>query len=97
MHTEYPKKVQLSRALRGQVRRATNRINTAEEREFPSSSNPDVIYRAVVMLDGKTMCDCRGWITKKRFSPRVCKHTRALINDRPTREDEEFVYVVRSN
>lgn len=89
--------VHLTRSERGQVVRTTHRLLTAERREFRSSSNPNVSYTARVELDGKTFCDCRGWTIKKQWQPRQCKHTHALIGDRPTRSDGEYLYVVRGN
>lgn len=92
MATKQPK---LTRALRGQVRRATNRINTVEARDFPSGSDPSKVYHAVVYLNGMVLCDCMGWTIKKPGRPRSCKHTIALIGERPTHTDGEFVYITR--
>lgn len=86
--------IHLTREQRGQVVRVTHRLLTIEKRTFASSSNPDVAYTARVETDGKTFCDCRGWTIKKAYQPRQCKHTRALIGNRPTRSDGDFLYVV---
>jgi hypothetical protein len=86
-------KPRFTRAERGFAKRAANRMLTQERREFPSDSNPRVVYTTRVMLDGKVTCDCRGWTIKKRHQPRHCRHTRELIGDRQTRTDGEFLYV----
>jgi len=87
--------VRLTRAERGLVRRASNRLLVNEQREFPSSSQSGVSYRTVVMLDGKVMCECRGWTIKKRGQARQCRHAWELIADRPTRTDGEFLYLIQ--
>lgn len=49
---------------------------------FPSSSNPSVVYTA--MLDpvtGETTCNCKGWTVKKLGKPRSCKHTKKMCAD----------------
>lgn len=91
--TKTPKKLTFSRTVRGQITRATNRLNTVEAREFPSSSNPTKVYHAVVHVDGKVLCDCQGWTIKKQGKPRSCKHVLALIDGRDTRTDGEFLYI----
>jgi hypothetical protein len=68
---------------------------TSERHEFASSSGPDVKYQTVVQVDGKVLCDCRGWTIKKDGRPRQCKHTREVIGGRPRRDDGEFVYLER--
>lgn len=75
--------VKLTRAERTQARRATTRLMTLEKREFSSSSSP-ATYVARIMFDGKFQCDCRGWVIKKIFRPRWCKHCEALCNGRET-------------
>lgn len=82
-----------TRAERGFAKRTANRMLTQERREFQSDSDPRTVYTARVMLDGKAMCDCRGWTIKKRGQPRQCKHTREMIAERATRTDGEFLYV----
>lgn len=37
--------------------------------EYPSSSNPDKIYKILLGADGVTYCDCPGWRNRK-----MCKH-----------------------
>ena len=86
-------RVKLTRAVRGQVRRATTRVLTVERREFASSSSPGKHYIAVILQDGKTMCDCRGWTIKKAGKPRQCTHTKQLIDARPTTDDGEYLYL----
>src|SRR3972149_3895856 len=77
--------VRVTRAERGRVRRVAARLLTNEHREFPSSSLAGVIYHARIMVDGKAMCDCRGWTIKKQGKPRQCKHTRDLLGGRAVR------------
>lgn len=84
----------LTRQERGQVRRVTNRLLTREHREFPSSSDPSKSYRTVALVDGKTMCNCRGWTIKKGDQARQCKHTRQLIAGRRVKDDGEFLYIL---
>jgi len=86
--------LKLTRAQRGQVRRATNRLTARERREFASDSAPGVFYTAMIMQDGRTSCNCRGWIVRKRESPRICKHTRELIAGRPAEARGEYVYLI---
>lgn len=88
------KSPKLTRAQRSQVRRAQFRLGALERKTFPSSSS-DAVYTAIVMTDGKLMCDCRGWTIKKAYKPRRCKHTDALLNDRPSRDDGEYMYLNR--
>jgi len=78
----------------GAVRRLTNKLLTNQHYEFSSSSNPNKVYRTVVMVDGKVMCNCRGWTIKKLGQPRQCKHTREVIGNRETRTDSDFIYLV---
>lgn len=87
--------VHLDRASRARARRATTLMLTDEWREFESASSPGTIYRAIILVDGKTQCNCRGWITKRQGRPRQCKHTTALIGGRTTRTDGDFVYLVK--
>lgn len=82
-----------TRTERGFAKRVANRMLTQERREFPSESDPRTVYTTRVMLDGKVMCDCRGWTIKKRGQPRRCKHTRELLGGRPLWTDGEFLYV----
>ncbi len=86
-------KDRFTRAERGFAKRVANRMLTQERREFPSDSDPRVVYTTRVMLDGKVMCDCRGWTIKKAGQPRQCKHTREVIGERATHTDGEFLYV----
>lgn len=85
-------KPRFTRAERGFAKRAANRMLTQEHREFESSSGSR-IYTTRVMLDGKVMCDCQGWTIRKRGQPRHCKHTSALVGERPVRTDGEFLFV----
>lgn len=85
--------LKLDRKTRGQVRRVTNKLQTVERREFPSSSNPNVKYQTVIYQDGKVLCNCQGWTMKKGNKPRQCRHTEELIADRPTHTNGEFVYL----
>ena len=84
----------LSRADRSQAIRVTNRIMSAERREFPSASDPGKTYTAMIMFDGKVMCDCRGWTMKKEGKPRRCTHTDQMVGGRRTRNDAEYMYLV---
>jgi len=86
------RKPHFTRGERGFARRAANRMLTQEHREFPSESS-NAVYTTRVMLDGKVMCDCRGWTIKKSGQPRQCKHTREVIDARATRTDGEYLYV----
>jgi len=87
-------KPHFTREQRGFARRVANRMLTQEHIETPSDSDPKVIYTTRIMIDGKVMCDCRGWTIRKKYQPRQCKHARELIGSRPTRTDGEFLYVV---
>jgi len=89
-----PDGLHLTRAERGQVRRATNRLTARERREFPSDSIPGKVYVAMIMQDGRVTCDCRGWIVRKRQFARSCKHTRELIAGRPAEARGEYVYLI---
>lgn len=88
--TDQPK---LTRTQRGQVRRATNRLLCRERREFPSSSDPNKMYVAMVMADGMVTCNCRGWTFKKGSTARRCKHTDELIGERSARSDGEHFFL----
>lgn len=85
-------KPHFTRGERGFAKRAANRMLTQEHREFLSRDGA-AVYTTRVMLDGKVMCDCRGWTIKKRNQPRQCKHTREVVGERATRTDGEFLYV----
>lgn len=87
-------KPRFTRAQRGLAKRAATRLLTHEHAEFESDSQPGVMYRAVILVDGKTQCNCRGWTVKKDGQPRQCKHTKALIGGRPTYEVGEFLYIM---
>lgn len=85
----------MNRKDRGLVRAATTRLLTTEQRDFPSSSS-SATYRTIVLADGKVQCTCPGWTIKKRDQARTCKHVRAVVADRPTRTDGEYVYLVQA-
>lgn len=89
-------KRKFTRAERGQARRVATRLMTQERREFESDSSPGVVYTAVILVDGKVQCNCRGWTIKKEGQPRQCKHTVALVAGRPlyTPGDGEFLYIM---
>lgn len=92
---EEEKKVKLSRAERGQVRRAATRLMTVEHLTEESESHPGRWYRAVILADGKTMCDCRGWTIRRHGRPRECRHTRKLIGDRLTVVRDGHLYLLK--
>ena len=81
-----------TRAERATARRVATVLLTVERREFPSSTS-DRTYVAVVLVDGRVQCDCRGWTVKKAGHPRRCKHTAALIGERPLWADRDYLYV----
>lgn len=83
----------LDRKTRGQVRRVTNKLKTLEKREFPSSSNPNRRYEAVIYIDGQILCNCQGWTIKKPGKPRQCRHTAELIGDRAVIDNGEFQFL----
>ena len=85
-------KIRFTQAQRGFARRTANRMLTQESHEFESDTS-NATYTTRVMLDGKLMCDCRGWTIRKRDRPRECKHTREVAGDRETVSDGEFLYV----
>src|SRR6266576_4515258 len=74
-------KIRFTQAQRGFARRTANRMLTQESHEFESDTS-NATYTTRVMLDGKLMCDCRGWTIRKRDRPRECKHTREVAGDR---------------
>jgi len=86
------KQPHFTRAERGFAKKAANRMLTQEHREFESDTS-HAVYTTRVMLDGKLMCDCRGWTIKKRDQPRQCKHTREVVGERQTVIIGEFLYV----
>lgn len=86
-------KPHFTRAQRVFAKRAASRMLTQEHREFPSSSVEGVVYHARIMIDGKVMCDCRGWTIKKKGQPRQCKHTKELVAEREGVHLGEFLYV----
>lgn len=83
----------MTRTERGLARRMANRFLAVERRKFPSSSNPNLTYTAVLQMDGKLTCDCRGWITKKPHRARWCKHVAELAAGRRIEFNGEFSYV----
>ena len=83
----------MTRGTRGQVRRAINRLFTRERREFPSASDPNMVYEAVIMDDGQVRCNCRGWTIKKDGKPRQCKHTVELIGGRAIHRADDYLYL----
>lgn len=46
--------------------------------EFPSSSNPNNHYEALLHDNGYKSCNCRGWTMKREGQERSCKHTRMI-------------------
>ncbi len=87
------KQPRLDRKTRGQVRRVANRLATVERKVFQSESSPGKTYLAVVHVDGKVMCDCRGWTVKKDGKPRQSRHTKELIDGRAVHDDGDFQYL----
>lgn len=88
--------IKLTQAERNQARRATTRLLTLEKREFESSSS-SAKYVARIMIDGKFQCNCRGWVIKRMYRPRWCKHCETLCNGRETiigaAEDADYRYL----
>jgi hypothetical protein len=80
-----------TRAERALARKVATRLLAVERREFQSRTS-DRTYVTVVLVDGKVMCDCRGW-TIKKDGPRRCKHSAAVIGERPLWTDGAYLYV----
>lgn len=95
MITMDEKQPRLTRKERGLVRRATNRLTALERRQFPSSSDPSKHYVTAIMPGGLVTCDCRGWVTKKPYIPRQCKHAFELIARRTLMTDTEHLFVLQ--
>lgn len=93
MIDEQESQPRLDRKTRGQVRRVGNRLMTVERRVFQSESSPGTSYTTTVYVDGRVLCDCRGWTVKKNGKPRQCKHTKEVIAGRPIHDDGDYQYL----
>ena len=60
---------------------------------FPSSSDPNTTYTAIIATDGKLLCNCRGWTVRRGESARHCTHTKRIAGSRPVVTHGEFTYL----
>jgi hypothetical protein len=87
--------IRLSRAQRGQVRRATTRLLSLERQEFPSASSPGRTYTTAILVGGQVICNCPGWTKRRPHAPRQCVHAFTLTGHRALRANADHLFVVQ--